>query len=221
MNLKANHPVRRRSEFLAGLALLAMAPAMWKFPLVHVSRLDAKRSIQSVEGDFNAIAAAETLWYARLQPAFGKAPDAKEVLDALRANPTDACSRFGHKVGINRNCLYMLQGTGVIVSLKKNVVGISLTPGGAHELLISTGLLFGNAVRDAAGLVEASDFADSQDFNALSEQLNRLVESRVLADFRKRAAVGQRIRFAGCVEVKPSWNSDKPLAIIPVRIEID
>ena len=220
MNLKSSRGTSCARKVFAGVAVLSMAAAMWRFPLVRVSRLDSPDRA-GVAVDFDAVAYAQALWDDRLLTVIGEAPDAEAVLAALRTSPAKACSEFGRTVGVNRSCLYALQGRGTIVSVDRNSVGVSLTTASAPDVSISTGLIFGNAVRDAAGLVEASDFADSREFNALSEQLNRLVETRVIVEFKKHAAVGQRIQFAGCAEVKRSWSADTPLAIIPVRIEID
>ena len=52
------------------------------------------------------------------------------------------------------------------------------------EITLQTGLVFGDAIRDGTGLLNASDYPNSQDFNDISAALNHLVETRVLPDLR-------------------------------------
>jgi predicted lipoprotein len=89
------------------------------------------------------------------------------------------------------------------------------------EVSLQTGLIFGNAVRDGTGLLNVDDYPNSQDFNAISEALNRLVEERVLPRLRERARVGATVRFAGCAEVNDESSDLKPLRVVPIRADVE
>ena len=86
------------------------------------------------------------------------------------------------------------------------------------KVSLSVGLLFGNTVRDASGLLDVSAFPNSQEFNDLSTQLNGIVETRVAPALRDKAAVGKAIRFAGCAELEEDAKSDV-LPVIPIKVE--
>ena len=96
-------------------------------------------------------------------------------------------------------------------------VALEDVPLGARVRL-STGLLFGNTVRDATGLLDVSEFPNSQDFNTVSAELNHLVETEVLPALLSGAAIGQRIRFAGCIELEEG-PAPKVLPVIPIKVE--
>ena len=81
------------------------------------------------------------------------------------------------------------------------------------------GLVFGNALRDGTGLLNVNDYPNSQDFNAISEALNHIVETRVLPKLREQAKVGATISFAGCAEVDDESSDLKPLKVIPIQTE--
>jgi predicted lipoprotein len=81
-------------------------------------------------------------------------------------------------------------------------------------------MVFGNTVRDATGLLDMDSFPNSQHFNDLSTELNRIVETRVLPGLRDRAEVGRKVRFVGCAEVARDARRRKPLKVVPVRVEI-
>ena len=67
--------------------------------------------------------------------------------------------------------------------------------------------------------MDVSDFPNSQDFNALSTEINCRVEERVLPVLKRKAAVGAAVRFVGCAEIADPETDVPPLRIVPVVIE--
>ena len=115
-----------------------------------------------------------------------------------------------------------MRGAGTIVSVDKQGVGVSLdSPSGPADVVLQTGLLFGNTVRDVTGLLDASEFSDSRDFNEISTELNRIVETRVIAELKKRSAVGKPIKFYACGQLLPDSGSVIPLRLIPLKVELE
>jgi predicted lipoprotein len=90
---------------------------------------------------------------------------------------------------------------------------------GQADVVLKTGLLFGNTIRDGTGQLLASEFANSQDFNAISKELNRMVEEQVQPDLKANAHVGKKIRFVGCAEIRASSKALLPLTAIPLQVE--
>ena len=87
------------------------------------------------------------------------------------------------------------------------------------QVSLETGKIFGNAVRDGTGLLDVNDFPNSQDFNALSSEINRRIEQQVLPALRKKAAVGATVRFVGCAEIMDEDTDLHPLRIVPFIVE--
>ena len=82
---------------------------------------------------------------------------------------TNVREQFGRTVGISSSYCLFLAGTGRIVSLDEESVGLSLkAEGNEVGVAVPLGLVFGNAVRDGTGLLQASAFPDSQVFNDIS-----------------------------------------------------
>jgi predicted lipoprotein len=82
------------------------------------------------------------------------------------------------------------------------------------------GPVVGNAVRDASGLLSTGDFADSQHFNELATELNRLAEEGPVTDLRSSAEVGRTVEFVACGEIvggRIRW----PLKLIPVSATVE
>jgi predicted lipoprotein len=113
-----------------------------------------------------------------------------------------------------------VRGAGTIVSIDKQGVGISLTgPGGSPEVFLQTGLLFGNTVRDVSGLVNAGEFSNSRHYNDVSAELNRIVETQVIARLKETAKIGNVITFIACGQLSPDQGTAIPLRLIPLKIE--
>jgi predicted lipoprotein len=74
-----------------------------------------------------------------------------------------------------------------------------------------------NTIREAIG-VKASDFANSQDFNAVSSELNRRVEQEVIAPNRAFLKVGMLVDFVGCAKIGGKSDLD-PLGLIPIQLQ--
>jgi predicted lipoprotein len=116
---------------------------------------------------------------------------------------------------------YFVAGAGRVVSVERDSVGLSLRDDQPEaQLSLATGNIFGNAVRDGTGLLDVNEFANSQDFNALSAEINRRIEEQVLPALRKRAAVGAQVRFVGCAEIVDEAADLHPLRVVPIVAEV-
>jgi predicted lipoprotein len=210
--------MRRVAVVFCGLAVLA--GLFWQFPLFHVVRLDGTRA-EKQESRFNAAGFAAAFCSERLLPALDEAADAGAVLAAIRDNPQAAGRQFGRKVGLGRTRFFVVRGAGTIVSADKKGILVSLEQNeSGPQVLLHTGLLFGNTARDASGLLDAGDFPHSEDFNEISTELNRIIEKRVLPQLREKAEVGRRVQFVGCAQV-PDEGASRTLMIIPLKATVE
>lgn len=203
------------------LVLLVAIGVTWRYPLFHIKRLAPKDLAQN-SGDFDATRFAETFWNQRLLKALDDWSDAAAVVDALREDSRRAAERYGRTVGVSRARLLCVRGRGTIVSIEEQGIGIAVHGEGASpDVVLRTGLLFGNTVRDAGGLLSAGDFSNSQHFNDVSTQLNRIVEAQVIAPLKTRAQLGRPITFVGCGQLLPDSESALPLRLIPLQFRIE
>ena len=88
----------------------------------------------------------------------------------------------------------------------------------AEYRIFSSLAAFSNVVRDAPGLLNVNDYPSSQDFNAISEALNRIVEERVQPKLREQAKTGATIEFVGCAEVNDESTDLRPLKVVPIQV---
>ena len=206
---------------LAVVALGLLAGVFRFVPLFHLVPLKQEQGRQAA-AEFNATNFATAFWNDKLLKSLERAADAGQVLAALAADPQKARTQFGRTLGISSSTLFFLRGTGRIVGVTKKGVALTLKDDGdTADILLPTGLLFGNTVRDGTGLLDASAFPNSQNFNDLSTELNRIVETTLLPKLREQAKVGMNISFVGCAEVAEEDADVKPLKVIPVSVKLE
>ncbi len=152
-------------------------------------------------------------------PALADAENVGLVLAAFHDSPEQARTQFGRSVGIGRSTLFFVRGSGTIAAIDNKQIVVALTDdaSGPHVALV-TGLLFGNTVRDATGLLHGDDFPNSQQFNEISAELNRTIETTVLPPLKERAKVGDAIEFVGCGEVTEVPRDIAPLKLVPLEV---
>jgi predicted lipoprotein len=190
----------------------------WFVPLVRVVPLT---DVSAVAAQFDAHDAAEHLWTSQLPATFAKASDAATALQALLKDPHSAKQKFGITRGVGRGFLLYLHGKGQVLNKDKKGIAIGLPGNSEASLLLHTGMVFGSAVRDATGMIDASEARSSEQSNALAQELNLLVENRVIDELVEVTSVGDNLEFVGCVEVKDPERVSLPLVVIPVSISLE
>jgi predicted lipoprotein len=198
----------------------ALAVTLFFLPLFHVVPLDNNQRRMG-DAAFDPVAFVERFWADRLIPGVARAVDAAELVAALKQDHDLARRTYARSVGLGSVYYYFVAGAGRVVSVERDSVGLSLRDDQPEaQLSLATGNIFGNAVRDGTGLLDVNEFANSQDFNALSAEINRRIEEQVLPALRKRAAVGAQVRFVGCAEIVDEAADLHPLRVVPIVAEV-
>ena len=201
------------------IAVAVVASLCWLFPLFHVVPLE-RAAKEKAAATFDPKTFAEKFWNDQLLTSLDKAVKAEVLLPAIQSNAAEAKKKFARSVGVSESYTYFISGAGRVLAVSDDEVSLAVTEGATNtEVSLQTGLLFSNAVRDGTGLLSVNDYPNSQDFNAISESLNRIIEERVLPKLRETAKVGAIINFVGCAEVNDESTDLKPLKVIPVKTE--
>lgn len=202
------------------IVIVAIAGICWRFPLFHVVTTKAATA-EKVAAAFNATQFTETFWTNQLLAALDKTVKADVLLPALQSDAASAKKKFSRSVGLSDGYFYFISGSGRVVAVSDDEILLAITDGNTNaEVSLQTGLIFGNALRDGTGLLNASDYPNSQDFNDISAALNHLVETRVLPELHEKAKVGTKISFVGCAEVDDESTDLKPLKVIPIQTRV-
>lgn len=203
------------------IAVVAAAGLCWAFPLFHVVPL--RQATAQKEADvFSPAQFVEKFWNETLLKSLDKAVQAEVLLPAIQRDATAARKAHAHQLGLSDSYTYFVAGRGQVLTVAEDEISLAITPGATNaEIVLLTGLVFGNTVRDGTGLLNVNDYPNSQDFNDISAELNKLIEMRVQPQLRERAKVGDTIRFTGCAEVSDESTDLRPLKLIPIQAEAE
>jgi hypothetical protein len=215
--------VQRRSDrrFVRPLAWLALLIVVGMvLPPFHVRRLAqhpapaAGHASPEVALDVQSF--ARKLWNDQLVPANRQAIEVATLASALTHDVEAATLHYGRRAGLGGNALFLVRGSGRVTSVDRRGVHVSIGKGIEFPVLMVTGPIFGNLLRDGSGLLNARDFS-SFDFNALSAELNAIAETDVQPAL-KRAVAGTMLGFFGSAEVTGD-PGQLQMTVVPIIIE--
>lgn len=200
---------------VASIGLLVAFPP---FRIASKNRV-AQAAATATAAAFDPVTFVAGFWTGRLQPAATAAPDLAPLLAALRRDPAAAVQAHGRRVGLGNAAYYFARGAGRITAVERSRLLVEID---GALVAIRTGPVFGNVVRDGCGLLELNQAPGLAEFNALSAELNRLVEQRVQPTLKAAATVGATLAFAGCAEAPETLPaSGVPLlTFVPLQAEV-
>lgn len=169
---------------------------------------------------FDAVAFAAAFWTGQLQPAAAGAAELPPILSGLLREPAAAAKTHGRQVGLGGPAYFFARASGRVVAVERSRLVVAIDGLGDATVALRTGPVFGNTVRDGCGLLEVNRVPGLQEFNAISAELNRLVEERVQPALKAGVAVGTRLRFTGCAEAPEKVGDGPLLNFIPVQAEV-
>ena len=212
--------LRRLPPWPVLVAGLAVAGLLVAFPPIRLGSKQAvaATSAAAAAGAFDAVAFGAEFWRDRLLPAAAAAPAAGPLLADLRRDPAAAARTHGRQVGLGQAAYYFVRGTGRVTAVERSRLLVEID---GATIALRTGPVFGNAVRDGTGLLEVNQAPGLAEFNALSAEINRLIEEHVQPALRAGVAVGASVTFAGCAEAPETLPVSGPLlTFIPVSAEV-
>ena len=159
---------------------------------------------QRRKGTFNAAEYARDFWDNQLFSVLDKAVDVKELIELFNKNMNEAIRRYGKAPGVSRSYAYLVRGNGKILTIAEDFLQVSIRdPQTNPDIKIALGFYIpGNAVRDASGLIDVSEFSDTMKFNEISGEINKIVVKEVIRPFlEEKPKVGKAISFFGATQV--------------------
>ena len=211
---------RRIIKWIVGAAVVAAL--CYAFPLFRVRTLQQRTVQASAEPTPSTLSVADHAgrFFSTLLPkATDQATPVETLLTEAASDPGATRERFGRQVGLGGTIYFFVRGSGRVEEIADRRVRLQID-GRPEAVLLQTGLIVGNAARDATGLIDVSQFASSRDYNNLAEELNRKIETDVIQPVRDALQVGATVRFVGCVELREDVPFD-PLHVTPILLEVE
>jgi hypothetical protein len=206
----------RAPKLLGGL--LALVVLLVIFPPFHIRPLGAEAGAP-LAATRDPRQLADQFWRDTLNNPATPATDIGKLLELLKVNAA-AAGRLGHTADMGGRPYYFLSGRGRVVSSDPRGLwlDVGVETGADMKVLLLTGPVFGNALRDATGLLPMGDLSFAQ-FNTLSAEIDRLAESRGEAALHGPVAVGSTLTFVAAGEIDDSGGAPI-LKLLPVRATV-
>ena len=185
---------------------------------VYFKKLEGKLAATS---KFDAKEYAQKFWKEKLTPELSKAIELNNLISLLRINPNETFDKHSRALGIGNIRFFLVRGEGEITSVNENDISVLVKSDTAQmPAKLITEYVFGNAVRDASGLLDINEFTNMNDFNSISEELNSIVREKVLPPVKANAKKGMKIQWVGAVELNREHLNLNDIEVIPIEMKI-
>ncbi|HRI20039.1 MAG TPA: DUF2291 domain-containing protein, partial [Panacibacter sp.] len=139
---------------------------------VYFKKLDEVKAVKAA-ATFDASKYAQTFWNNKLLPNINRAIDLNQLTTMLSTDTTKTFETYSHALGIGNLRYFLVKGKGEITLINDDDIVVSLLGDTTTYIrTIATEYVFGNAVRDATGLIDINEFSNTMDFNNVSAELN-------------------------------------------------
>jgi predicted lipoprotein len=186
---------------------------------VYFKKLDEVKK-EAIVTKFDAIKFAAK-YYKEVLPGAAKSIEYNALLSLLKTNPDKAFADHAHALGIGNIKYFLVQGKGKIQAVNESSITVLIKSDSAQSTTeIATEFVYGNAIRDASGLIKLKEFSSTADLNNVSSEVNRIVREKVLPPFLSKAKAGDAISFSGAIELNKKYLNTNGIEIIPIQISI-
>ncbi len=206
--------MKRYRYLLLSIAILVLA-----YFSIEVKALDEVN--QSRAATFDPKAYARDFLDKKLAPVLPQAIDLPELLSKLSQNKDETFEKYSHAVSIGNLRNFLVQGEGKVTEIQENEVLIALNNTEPAQVVhLATEFIYGNSIRDAAGLFDIKNFSNSNDINSIAAEINRIIRSEVIPPFRKQVKLGDRVQFIGALELNQARLNVRQLEILPIQLSL-
>jgi|SRR6185503_1897860 len=199
--------------------LMALAIVLVGYNSVYFKKLSAVRKART--GNFDAVSYAKSLWSEKLPAKLDSAVELTNLIQAVEQNPSNAFTSYSNALGIGNYRYSLVRATCTATLINEDEILLSIEHADSFLIArLATEYIYGNAVRDASGLVDIKDFTNTTDLNNISEELNKKIRLEVLPPFKKQIKQGNKIEVVAAVELNKAHINFSDLELIPVRLKI-
>lgn len=186
---------------------------------VYFKKLEEVKAEQTAR-TFNAASYAQNFWDKKLTPSLNNATAIDKLIPMLTNDPANTFNSYSHALGIGNLRYFLIQGKGTIAAIDADDITVSITGLPGQKVKIATEYIFGNAARDATGLININEFNNTMDFNNVSAEINAIIRTKVLPRL-KHAKVGNSISFTGAIELNKEHLNLSQIEAVPVAVNIE
>lgn len=180
----------------------------------------SEMQVLKIETVFDAKAYAKTYLLEKIPANKKKAVAIEDLLSAINKDSKKAFTNFSHFQNEGDVKYFFVKGESKVSNIDDEFITLKNTASGT-ELKLAIQYIFGNTARDCSGIISIDDFSNTMDLNNVSEEINKLIKSEIVAPFKTKVQIGDRISFLGGIELSQSEPKTDKLEIVPLQLEIN
>jgi predicted lipoprotein len=199
--------------------LLVAVIALLGYKSVYVEKLSTRKNNTAVA--FDAVGFSKKLWAEQMPAKMDSAVALSVLVDAVTKSEADGFSKYSNSLAVGNYRYALVKTEGVATDVKEDEVLVDVAVGDAVlHISVATEFIYGNAVRDASGLLQVKDYPNTADLNNISEALNKIIRTEVLPPFKTTVKKGSVVNIVAAVEINAAHINWQGLELLPIRISI-
>ncbi len=179
----------------------------------------SEMQVSKIETVFDAKAYAKTYLLEKIPAVKKEAVAVSDLISALNKDSKKAFADYSHFQNEGDMKYFFVKGEGKVTAIDEEFVSLKIASG--IEIKLAIQYIFGNTARDCSGLISIDDFSNTMDLNNVSEEINKLIKSEIVAPFTAKVQKGDSVSFLGGIELSQSNPKTDKLEIVPVQLEIN
>lgn len=141
-----------------------------------------------------------------------------ELVAQLKIDSDTAFQKWSNAIALGDVGYFLISTSGTVSEINENEV--LLVDRNNIDPHLQTEFIYGNAIRDASGLIDNKEFQNTSDLNALAAALNEIVRNEMIPPFLETVKLGDSVVIIGAVEMNKKFPSFSQIEIQPIQIRI-
>jgi predicted lipoprotein len=205
---------------------LGLAAAMTAFTMtgcVKVVKIGEEAQYTG-KTEFNAGDNVAEIWESQAVPELQeKAVELADFLKEANGDLKSLVDQYGkYSMGTSGEINYVVKGTGTVTEVNQEKKAGYMTVklegyDGTLEISIQIGSVYkGSSIRDSLDIIKFGDYTNQQDWAAVSQSINKVVDEQVVRPADPASLKDKTISFTGCFTA----NDNTKILITPVEMEV-
>lgn len=174
--------------------------------------------------EFNAGDNVAEIWESQAVPELQeKAVELADFLKEANGDLKSLVDQYGkYSMGTSGEINYVVKGTGTVTEVNQEKKAGYMTVklegyDGTLEISIQIGSVYkGSSIRDSLDIIKFGDYTNQQDWAAVSQSINKVVDEQVVRPADPASLKDKTISFTGCFTA----NDNTKILITPVEMEV-
>ncbi|MBC6998042.1 DUF2291 family protein [Cytophaga sp. FL35] len=194
--------------------LLTLVVLILAYFSVEIRPMDA---VDIANKDFDATNYAKNFVYNVLPTSFEKAVPLQELVAQLKTDEEVAFDKWSNAIAVGNIGYFMVRMSGSVKEITEDEVVLVTSEN--INVRLQTEFVYGNAIRDASGLVDNKKFQNTSDLNAIANAVNNIIRQEILPPFKSKVKLGDSVLVIGAVEMNRKFPPLNDFEVQPVQLQ--